>query len=741
MDYSKLLNTRQLEAVSTSAQFVRIIAGAGSGKTRVLTYRISYLISEFNVNPSSILAIAFTNKVAKEMKERVASLLPETAPYLNISTFHAFCAKFLRIESAAIGLPSGFVIMDEDDQEKLVKNIATSKGYQKKDPIVKEALNYICHHKTKGIYPEDVKLGNFKFANEKKCLEFFIEYEAQKQAMKCIDFDDLLLKTIIILSEFPEIRIKWQNKIKHILIDEFQDTNDVQYKLIKLLSCEFTNLYVVGDPDQTIYTWRGANQKIILDFERNFKNVETIILDRNYRSTKQILDTANKLISFNKDRVKKDLYTENQIGSKIITYKGLASDQEASWVIKQIERIALNNSYKNIAILYRSSYLTLPFEKELTQHQIPYKVFGGVRFYQRKEIKDALAYFRLIINMFDDVSFERIINVPKRGIGEASLDKFKKESKGAKMSLAHYILDIENHDTELKNKVINALTSIVNKIVECKSKLDENYETYSSTLKSFLEKIGYFDYLEREEDGEERIENVHQLFDDMDTYIKKNPDSSFESWLENAVLATSQDDLIDGDFVSLMTIHVAKGLEFDNVFVVGLNDGVFPNHRALLESGKVGLEEERRLCYVAFTRAKLNLFVTCNTGYSYLQRENLLPSQFVNEAGLSMIANENSNSKFFQPKPRYDDYYSRRNVGYDSSTGFESQDNNSPRTIKNNQNIQWEVGDEVTHTKFGYGVIKRIVNENIIIVDFVEYGEKAMLSKHDLLTRFVKGEA
>lgn len=741
MDYSKLLNERQLEAVSTTSQFVRIIAGAGSGKTRVLTYRIAYLISEMGVAPQSILAIAFTNKVAKEMKERVANLLPEVSGWLNISTFHAFCAKFLRIESSAIALPSDFVIYDEEDQERLVKDIAVNKGYTKKDPIIKNSLSYIRNHKCEGKYPEDIKLGDYRTYNEKELLDIFTIYEQRKTSMKALDFDDLLLKTIIILKEYPAIQQKWRNRIKHILVDEFQDTNDVQYKLIKLLTQYDTNVYVVGDPDQTIYTWRGANQKIILDLERYFPDLETIILDRNYRSTKTILDTANKLISFNKERIKKNLYTENNIGDKILTFQGVTQENEADWILKRIESLSVETEYKNIAILYRSSFLTLPLEKKLTEHQIPYRLYGGVRFYQRKEIKDVLAYFRLVINPLDDVAFDRIVNVPKRGIGESSLDRLKYEAFLAKKSLYEYIANIGDYDSELKSKVINSLVLMVDKIDECRNKLEDDYEVYSAHLESLIEDLGYFDYLDREEDGEERIENVHQLFQDMNSFIKKNPDLTFENWLENSVLATAQDDLNDGDYVSLMTVHVAKGLEFDNVFVYGLNDGVFPSRRSIEEGGNKGLEEERRLCYVAFTRAKKRLFVSCNSGYSYVQRDHLAPSLFFKESGLKLNdKKDNPNAKFFTPKNTYYSFntYDKPSKTYDPKTGFESQMEDKPTT---NGITDWSVGDEVQHEKFGYGVILKIIDDTMVVIDFAQYGNKTILSSHPKLKRYIRSGA
>ena len=617
MDYSSLLNENQLKAVSTTSKYTRIVAGAGSGKTRVLTYRISYLISEFGVDPSSIVAIAFTNKVAAEMKERALKLLHGLGSGLTVSTFHSYCAKFLRKEIDVLGFPNNFTIIDEDDQVKMIKDLAVDAGYKRNDDIVKHTLGFIGYYKCKGLYPDDIVLDRFSSENDKKALQFYLKYEERKDQMLSLDFDDLLLRTIQILKQFPEIREKWQKRITNILIDEFQDTNDVQYELVKLLMRDETSLYVVGDPDQTIYTWRGANQSIILEFNRNFPLAETIILDRNYRSTKSILNAANKLISHNKKRVPKDLYTLSDEGSPVVTESAYSRDLEAKYVADQIENIRLSNpdvSYRDIAVLYRAAYITLPFENEFMRRRIPYQIYGGVKFFQRKEVKDVLAYFRLIYNQKDDISFERIVNVPRRGIGDSTMDIFKAEKENASLSYFEYIDQIENFDTQIKAKHIAALGVLVNKIKETKKRLDDNLEAYPKILEDFVRELGYFDFLSSDDEtAEEKVGNVRTLLDNIVDYLKNNPESSFEEYLQNATLQTSQDEIKDGDYVSLMTVHVAKGLEFDYVFVVSMVEGIFPSERTMIESGHDGEEEERRLCYVAFTRARKKLYVTCNT--------------------------------------------------------------------------------------------------------------------------------
>ena len=727
MDYASLLNDKQLAAVSTNSQYVRVVAGAGSGKTRVLTYRISYLIEKMNVNPSSIVAIAFTNKVAEEMRVRALSLLHGLGGGLSVSTFHSWCARFLRKEIDVLNFPNNFTIMDEEDQMALIKNIAVDKGFKKNDEIVKYSAGFIAYHKCNGRYADDVVLDEFAVAREKKALEFFHEYELRKDQMLSLDFDDLLLKTIQILEDFPEIREKWQNRITNILVDEFQDTNDIQFKLIKLLMNLQTNLYVVGDPDQTIYTWRGANQKLMLDFSHTFKNAETIILNQNYRSTKPILDTANKLIAHNKKRVPKDLFTERESSADVIVEDCYDSNSEAKYVCDQIESIVRtdNAKYSDIAILYRANYLTLPFEKELMRRRIPYQIYGGLKFFQRKEVKDALAYFRLIYNKKDDISFERIVNVPRRGIGDVAMDILKFEKSQLHLSYVEYLMEIDQHVTELKPKNVMALSVVINNLKETKKRLDENLEAYPKILEDFLIKIGYFEYLQSDDEGEGRLENVKTLLSDIVDYLKKYPESSFEDYLENATLQTSQDEMKEADKVNLMTIHVAKGLEFKYVFVVVLNEGIFPSFKAMDEEVRDGEEEERRLCYVAFTRAKDKLYVTCNSGYSYVLSSKSMRSRFFNEAGLVFVKKDFYTKP--QAKPKYLDFFADE----------ERSDEDYIEEVKPTDNgiTDWHVGDIAVHEVFGRGVVTAIIDDTIIQVDFENHGKKSILASHPKIHR------
>lgn len=746
MDYRNLLNERQYEAVSTNAKYARVIAGAGSGKTRVLTYRISYLISERNVDPNSIVAIAFTNKVAEEMKVRALGLLHNNCPGLSVSTFHSFCARFLRKEIDILGYPNNFTIMDEDDQETLVKNIAVDNGFKRNDDIVKFTLSYIAFNKCNGIYPEDIRLEHNFTAQEKQALKFFHIYEQRKEQMQSLDFDDLLLFTIKILEQFDLVREKWQRRISNILIDEFQDTNNVQYKLVKLLMDEDTSLYVVGDPDQTIYTWRGANQEIILNFTKDFPLAETIILDRNYRSTKMILDSANKLIAHNKKRVPKNLYTEEEVGTPVVVEQCFSREYEARFIVDKIEQLVRSKegySYKDIAILYRAAYLTLPLEKEFMARRIPYQIYGGLKFFQRKEIKDVLAYFRLIYNPKDDLSFERIVNVPRRGIGDSSMDILKAEKTNAGKSYIEYIKSIDQYESEVKPKVIMAIQFMINQIDRTRAKLDENLEAYPKILSDFLVDLKYFEYLSSDDEGEDRLKNVQTLLDDIVDFLKHNPESSFEEYLQNATLQTSQDEIKGGDIVSLMTVHVAKGLEFPVVFVMSMMEGVFPSQRSMDETGHDGEEEERRLCYVAFTRAKQKLFITYNNSYSFVLESKAFESRFIKEAGLTPTRKND-----FHQYQRDDSFYRKSTIdreiandirqGRFNESGYE-QDEYSEPEIEDNGIRDWKVGDVAIHDVFGKGIVTNVIDDTIIEVNFFSCGKKSIMASHPKIHRERKG--
>ncbi len=751
MDYRSLLNEKQYEAVSTSSLYARIIAGAGSGKTRVLTYRIAYLITECGIDPMRILAIAFTNKVAAEMKERATKLIKDVkgfSPNLNISTFHAWCARFLRVEHSFLGYPANFTIYDEDDQLRVIKNIAVDLGYKKGDPIVKSATQFIRKRKGRGQYPDQINRQNLMSQEDKIGLDFYARYEEEKTKGFGLDFDDLLNKAIEILENNPNVRERWSKKYDAILIDEFQDTNDVQFQLLRLLMRTDTSVYVVGDPDQTIYTWRGANPKIILDYDQIFKGAETIILNQNYRSTQTILDAANKLIAHNKKRVPKDLFATNSKGDDIQYKIAGTADYEADWVANKISYLSRKEmadgkpNYSNIAVLYRSSYLTRPFESALKDRGIPYRIFGGLRFYERMEVKDVLAYFNLLVNDYDNVSFERIVNVPKRGIGEGTMQKIRDESHAAGLSEYQYMAHISEYkDTEISAKAINKILEFVNILEKTKEKLKEKIEAYAGILKDMVSDLGYFTYIaEEEEPDEDRLGNVNALFDDINHFISNNPNSDFSEYLQNVALLTAQDDMSQGNYVSLMTCHVAKGLEFDYVFVIGMNQGTFPSNRAMAEVDRNGVEEERRLAYVAFTRARKVLYLSGNRSYSYVTDSKAEPSQYFKEAGIELPRdNEFTSSRVWESSHigrkssnKWDDYFSDG----DAISPFEKKEKKQEPTIKKPTNdIIWKVGDKVHHEKFGDGCVENVVSDKIIVVKFEGEGKKTLMANHPMLSK------
>ncbi len=754
MDYASVLNEQQYKAVTTSSQYVRVIAGAGSGKTRVLTYRIAYLVGALRVPSSKILAIAFTNKVAQEMSNRASNLVDEMLGFhvpLSISTFHAFCARFLRIESKSINYPRTYAIWDESDFDRAVKNAGVACGYKKGDDQIKKAGSYIRLMKGINRYPEDISVSSWN-EDEKVSLKIYEEYEKIKRASFALDFDDLLLLTIRVLENNSEIREHWSHKYQHILIDEFQDTNDIQFRLLSLLQTPETSVYVVGDPDQTIYTWRGANPKNIMDFSKHFLGAETIILNQNYRSTGKILEAANKLISHNNDRVKKDLFTKGEEGEDIKTFEAFTAEKEAEWVVRGLVRLANKYpledgrpNYLQSAILYRSAYLTRPIERALKNEGIPYRIYGGVRFYERMEVKDLLSYCSLLINPKDSVAFERIINVPRRSIGEKTLLLLKQEASRHSLQPLEYVMALatdSTFETEIKGNALNSLKDLGKAVIKAQENLNGTGEALSSIIHTFADDISYFEYLkETEENGEDRIENVQSLFDDMDDYVTKHPEADLSSYLQQVSLLSAQDDINDGNYVSLMTVHVAKGLEFDNVFVIDFQEGAFPNQRALEEDGRDAEEEERRLAYVAFTRARKRLFVSCNDSYSYATDSHGAPSPYYAEAGLKV---QNDSPSFYRPNSSSfyrQNSFKKQNGGFsffgdgEHISPFNEKRRKEEEMPKTNGITDWKVGDLVEHKKFGRGKVIALISDEIIQIDFEKEGKKLIVPSHAMLSR------
>ena len=681
-DYLLGLNQQQYQAVTTKSQYVRVVAGAGSGKTRVLTTRVVYLVENWGISPENILAITFTNKAANEMKKRLEAQLGLDKSKAQVSTIHSFCVRVLRQEIRREGYPSNFTILDGDDQKSIIKEAIKVLDYtEDKDLKIPTILSHISNDKCAGLSPKDIleKSNNYYY---EKVAHIYEYYDNRCHELYALDFDDLLLWTNKILEKYPNVRKKWQDKYQFILVDEFQDIDNVQYKLITLLANPNTYIYVVGDPDQTIYSWRGADINIIMQFEKEFKGTETIILNKNYRSTQNILNGANSLISYNKRRVKKDLVTENKEGSKILHCCAANDESESLFVAEKIDSLVKKGyKYQDIAILYRSNYLSRSVEKELIAFGIPYIIYGAVRFYDRAEIKDMLCYLRMM-TVKDDLSLKRVINTPKRGIGQKSVDDLFVVARNNRISCFDAI-DI--YEGSAKTKMLKFKGQVLDWIERSKD------QPISKTFEMLFSESGLRNQLENSNDpsDEDRQENVKELLNDITQYEQELPEATLDDYLANVALYSDIQNNTDEDHITLMTVHSAKGLEFKNVFVIGMSEGIFPAMKSL-EDGINGLEEERRLAYVAYTRAKENLFITDNRAYSYSVASEKQTSRFVKEIDSEYIDEYGSSS---QRKATNVDYVSPINLSNEAISSKKSK---------------YKVGDMVYHDILGKGVITKI---------------------------------
>ncbi len=722
-------NSKQKEAVTSPSKYIRVIAGAGSGKTRVLTSRISYLI-ESGVSPRNILAITFTNKASNEMKTRVVDSLDGMIYPPLIATFHSFCVRFLKEEIGVLEYPKDFNILDEEDKTKLVKEILKDLNIDKNYIDYKEMINYISYLKTNFYNTNYITNHVFDVEREKDKNRIFKAYETKLFKMKCLDFDDLLVKTYDVLTKYEDIKEKWQKRYKFILVDEFQDTNDIQFDLIKLLVGKDNSLFVVGDPDQTIYTWRGANLKIIMDFENMYQGATTIILDENYRSKQKILNLSNALIKNNRKRVHKDLITKNGDGEDVSYYNLDSSLSEANKVVNLIikDREKYDYDYKDIAILYRSNYLSRDIENALVRNGIPYKIYGGVKFYERKEIKDSLAYLRILVNKEDDLSLQRIINEPKRGLGDTTLEKFKTLASTYNISLYRAIR--EHLDLINRNEVRLNISKFIDLIEEYSSK-DLTIDLVN-ILDDLLNDVGYYSMLNELEE-EERKDNIRELMNNITYYENNAEEVSLSGFLQEITLFTSQDEIDDSDHVSLMTIHTAKGLEFKDVFVIGLCEGIFPSEKSLMEDSD-NIEEERRLAYVAFTRAKEILHLSSNYGINFVVHASNTPSRFINEIkgyykdNNLVFSVDNNRSSY--------GYKSNNYNSYNRTPSYTSKPITSAVVTNKSNDILWRVGDKLNHITYGMGIVLSVKGE-LIEVAFKDskVGVKTMLGKHPSLSK------
>ena len=628
-DFTDGLNNEQARAVTHGDGPLLILAGAGSGKTKTLTHRIAYLIGELKVFPSRILAVTFTNKAAKEMRQRLAKLLDEEAdnrqfmPWMG--TFHSICVRILRMDGASIGLDKRFLIYDTDDQVSLMKQIMKARGLTDKDIKPRAVLSVISNAKNEMRSAEDFSMST-RGPREQKIAELFFAYEKALKEAAALDFDDLLIKTVELLQNSPEIRQKWQRQFEYILIDEYQDTNAVQYALIKLLVNERRNLCVVGDDAQSIYSFRGADYTNILNFERDFPGTTVVKLEQNYRSTGAILDLANSLIQHNIHRTDKNLWTANGDGIDPKLWQLYSESEEALAIANEIQaQIANGRQYGDVAVLYRTNAQSYAIERALRQSYIPYKIVGGLRFLDRAVVKDVLAYLRLLYQPSDRVSFLRIVNVPKRGIGTVSVAKFLDWNDAARQDIVSGLLAVEEVDN-LTARAKRPLLELGKILEELQQEIDGSP---AELIEKIIKRTGYGDFInDGTPQAEERMENIGVLLAEAKAYV------DVPAFLEEMALMSSADTAAEQQ-VTLMTLHAAKGLEFPVVFLAGLEEGILP-HARVFDSGKADdIEEERRLCYVGVTRAKEELFVSCASSRTQFGQIGYnMPSRFLDEMGL-----------------------------------------------------------------------------------------------------------
>lgn len=640
----KELNKPQIEAVMCTEGPLIVFAGAGSGKTRVLTYRISYMISEKDVNPENILAITFTNKAANEMKERIKALVGDESDYIWAMTFHSMCARILRMYADRISYENNFTIYDTDDSKKVIKDIIHTLKMDDKKMNEKNVQCMISSLKNNGIGPDDFVASSEYEKNVKKV---YRQYEDQMFINNAFDFDDLLLKTEELLANNKDVLEILQNRFRYILVDEYQDTNHIQFKLIELLAKKYQNICVVGDDDQSIYGFRGADVSNILEFQKQYPKARIVKLEQNYRSTQEILENANAVISHNKIRAKKKLWSTIEHGEKVIHRRFNSAIDEANSVIRDIYSGVYD--YDDIAILYRSNAQSRLLEEAAIRYKVPYQIIGGVNFYQRKEIKDILSYLRMVTNPSDSVSVERAINVPKRSIGKVTIEKVKEYAKVHDISL--YQAMKENKEVDgLNSKTKARISSFISQIDGYKEKLEtagcidgngDGSYSIEMYIQDILNEVGYMEELERtceEDDLQNRVENINELVNKIVEFENDAPEPTLSKFLEDVSLITDASDSDGKQKIKMMTIHASKGLEVKEVYMVGMNEMLFPSSRALSD-GKDGLEEERRLCYVGMTRAKEKLVLTSTREQKYNGKNTrFFESRFLSE--MNNIKNE-----------------------------------------------------------------------------------------------------
>ncbi|WP_127836526.1 DNA helicase PcrA [Clostridium prolinivorans] len=721
MDLQKLLNKEQYEAVTTIDGPLLILAGAGSGKTRVLTYRIAHMIKDLGIYPSSILAITFTNKAAGEMKDRIRNLVGSEVDNMWVSTFHSSCVRILRREIDKLGYNKNFVIYDTYDQKTLIKQcIEELNNINEKEIDIKEIINKIGDAKDKLISPEKFKIEYEHNYRMNKIADVYMLYQKRLKANNALDFDDIIFKTVQLFREHKDVLEFYQRKFKYIMIDEYQDTNMAQYELVKLLADKHRNICVVGDDDQAIYTWRGADIRNILGFEKDYPEAKVIKLEQNYRSKANILNAANSVIRNNYERKDKVLKTTNDLGEKIKIYRAFSDTDEGNFVASEIKRLIREEgkNFSDFAILYRTNAQSRIFEDTFIKNDIPYRLIGGLKFYDRKEIKDILAYLRLINNPVDDISLQRIINVPKRSIGETTVAKIQEFANSNEEALYSTLLDIE-YVPGLTQKAINSINkfvSLINGFIRQKDEIP-----VSKLIETILEESGYLKELKASKDVEDesRIENLKELVSAAVEFEQTSEDTSLSAFLEKVTLVSDIDNFDEkADSVVLMTIHSAKGLEFPVVFMVGMENGIFPGAASLNSESE--MQESRRLCYVGITRAKEKLYMTSaevrrvfgkTVAYSPSDFLSEIPNELKEYIGSQSYKQKVEENKFFNNK-----LFNSNNI---NNIGINSQNYNSNKNSSLESQLSGKtltineatLGRKVRHAKFGIGTIVSVAKD------------------------------
>lgn len=702
------LNDRQREAASKIEGALLILAGAGSGKTRTITYRIAHMIKEIGISPYSILAVTFTNKAAKEMKERVEDLIGEDAKKTMVSTFHSFGLRLLRIYGDRLGYSANFSIYDVDDQKRVVKGIL--KELVVKDKSLTEG---IIASKISKLKEEETPIEEYEKSegsynqNAKIIAEVYRRYNIVLKNNNGMDFSDILVNTKKIL-EIPDVLNRIQEKFRYIMVDEYQDTNNIQYNIINKIAKKYGNICVVGDENQSIYGFRGANIQNILDFEKDYPDAEVVKLEENYRSTSVILDAANAVIKNNTSARDKKLWTKKTSGEKIKVLSSVDGREEVSLIVNEIlkGKIQEGKKYRDFTILYRINAQSRLFEEGFLRSNIPYKVFGGMQFYQRAEIKDIIAYLSVINNTQDSLNLTRTLNVPKRKIGDKSLEKINDFAKENGISVYEALGKSQEITTLTANMRI--VLSEFYEMMEYFREISES-ETVSELFKTLINKIKYYDYLDSTyEDAESRRENIEELKNSIKEMEEVVETMTLREYLENVSLVSATDNLEEErDYVKLMTIHNSKGLEFPNVFIAGMEDEIFPGQRAMFEPKE--LEEERRLCYVAITRAEDRLYISYAANrFMYGQESFRTPSKFIDEIPENLLERNIKMPEIKREKPKSDLSQFKKVITLDDL-----------RKNAQTKSFPYSVGEKVFHKKFGLGVV-RGVNEKKVEIDFVD---------------------